>query len=454
MFAIPGLIALCAFIYLRPQEFVPALQGIPFLYLFVLLVALGFALDLKLGLTRLVPSPLLPWGVAAFAWSMLTMALMAPGALTSEGLLSFIALFLFATIAQSVQTLRALRTLAMSLLLLSLGLAAIGVHQNFAPTGCVKQDDVQPEVWLADGRSCETREDCTATALESGSRFRCERLGLFGTTSVEGRVRYRGIMEDPNELAMVLSLALPFAFIPFQARRSFSRLLLALGSLGAIGLCVIFTRSRSGQLAFLTVLAANLIRRLGWAGVGAAALLGAPVLMLGGRTDASADQSTMERLECWSKAIELFRGSPIVGVGKGQFVEHHWLTAHNSFLLTLAETGLPGLFLWTGLLYFAFKILVSILRADSPPGGRTTFLWANALFSSLCAFSVSAFFLSLTNHNVLWIYLGLVGGLASTAKALDPDWRLRFTRRDAAILLIADCALVAAVFIYTRIRGV
>ena len=37
---------------------------------------------------------------------------------------------------------------------------------------------------------------------EPGAIYRCERVGLFGTVSVgEGRVRYRGVLKDPNELA-------------------------------------------------------------------------------------------------------------------------------------------------------------------------------------------------------------------------------------------------------------
>src|SRR5205807_5027158 len=82
---------------------------------------------------------------------------------------------------------------------------------------------------------------------------------------------------------------------------------------------------------------------------------GAPVLLLGGRADAGADQSTMERIECWATALDLFRGSPLYGVGKGQFIEHHYLTAHNSFLLAVSETGFPGLFLFTTVVFLAFK---------------------------------------------------------------------------------------------------
>ena len=51
---------------------------------------------------------------------------------------------------------------------------------------------------------------------------------------------------------------------------------------------------------------------------------------------------------------------PAVGVGSGQFMEHHELTAHNSFLLTLAELGPLGFLLWTAAIYFAVKITVRV----------------------------------------------------------------------------------------------
>jgi hypothetical protein len=59
MYAIPGLLALLTFIYTRPQEIFPALRNVPFLYLFVLLTAVGWMLDVRLGFTRLRSSGLL-----------------------------------------------------------------------------------------------------------------------------------------------------------------------------------------------------------------------------------------------------------------------------------------------------------------------------------------------------------------------------------------------------------
>jgi O-Antigen ligase len=437
MYAIPGLLGLLSFIYLRPQEIAPSLQSIPFLYLFLLLTVVGFAMDLRLGYSRLrEKSPILLWTAIFFGWSVATQILAAPVFMAREALLSFVSFFLFLGASQGLQHVSGVRIVASTLLVLSLLLSLVGLHQASAPLGCVRQDDTMPQVWHPDGRSCTERTECSGGSMDDESRYRCEHLGLFGTISVEGRVRYRGVMEDPNELAMVLAVALPFAFASYQSRRTWPRLLLLIAAVALFGACTIYTRSRSGQLAFLVVLGTYLLRRIGWKGLAVAAVLGAPVLILGGRTDAGADQSTQERLECWSKALDLFRDSPILGVGKGQFTEHHWLTAHNSFLLALAELGLPGLF---------FRSALAAGRTE--PGGPTS-VWGNALFASLCALMVSCFFLSLTDHNVTWTILGLACALGPLARE-----KITFTRKDAMLVGGIDLGLIVVTFIYTRLVG-
>jgi hypothetical protein len=465
MYAIPGLIALLSFIYVRPQEIFPVLQSVPVLHLLILLTAFGWMLDVRLGFTRLRSSGLLWWGVAYFVWSGVTLAiaLAQGGALVMPELVMIAVSFvLFLGLSQAIQTVAGVRMVAVSLLLLSLLLAAVGLHQAFAPTGCVRQDDVELQLWVPDGRACTLAPvaadgtveapECTDGSFDDSSRYRCEHLGLAGTTSVEGRVRYRGIMEDPNELAMALSVALAFGFALFQARRTLSRALLATGALALFGLCTIFTKSRSGQLAFLGVMGTYLLRRLGWVGIAAAALLGAPVMLLGGRDDAGADQSTMERIECWATAIDMFRGSPIWGVGKTQFTEHHYLTAHNSFMLALGETGLPGLFLFTTVIYLAFKASLTSSR-DAVTADAPARVWGNAMFASLCAMIISAFFLSQTDRVVVWTMVGMAGGLASAARARDPEWRLRYSWWEALMVLGIDGALVLGIHVYTRLKG-
>ena len=129
-------------------------------------------------------------------------------------------------------------------------------------------------------------------------------------------------------------------------RRSLARSALGLTTLLLVLLCAVMTASRGGQIVCLVVLAAYFSRRAGLAGLLLGGLLALPLLLLGGRSGEEAVSSTLERMECWQEAIAMWREHPVLGVGLGQFVEHHYMTAHNSYLLAVAELGLPGMLLF------------------------------------------------------------------------------------------------------------
>ena len=82
--------------------------------------------------------------------------------------------------------------------------------------------------------------------------------------------------------------------------------------------------------------------------------------------------------------------SPILGVGFRKFGEHHTATAHNSFFLVASETGLVGLYLWLGLLYFTFRMVSWIKKQKNI---RRDYL-IDAPSDGLTAFLITAYFLS------------------------------------------------------------
>ena len=49
-----------------------------------------------------------------------------------------------------------------------------------------------------------------------GVEYMCEHPGFLGTHSIAGRVRYRGLLKDPNELAWAVGLGVPFAFALYE----------------------------------------------------------------------------------------------------------------------------------------------------------------------------------------------------------------------------------------------
>lgn len=465
MFALPAISALLVLIYARPQEFFESLQAAPLLHIFLGLALFGMVLDLRLGNTRLAGTPQLPWVCLLAIWSAAGALFRAPRAAFPHIIELAICVTLYVVIAHGLQTFRALHIVAGVVLAMVLFVSAVGAHQGFAPTGCVLVNESTPGDTAAgepDGRPCVTDRECYLDDPEPGAQYVCERVGLFGTTSVgQGRVRYLGVLQDPNELAFAGGIGLPLALAFRRSRRWRGwQLVVAALTFAIVFTCAVLTRSRGGQVVSLTVLGVYFARRFGWRGLLLGGAVALPLLMLGGRGGEEASRSTVERIECWAEAIAMWREHPLLGVGLGQFGEYHYLTAHNSYLLPLAELGLPGMLLFSIIVYLSSKIPIMALRRVASArfvrgalnGERAVTPLAMALVAAFAGLLVGMFFLSFTYHYVLWIYVGLSGALYSAVRTHDPSFRVRFGRRDALLVATADVAIIVLVLLYTRVK--
>ncbi|HET6614096.1 MAG TPA: O-antigen ligase family protein [Kofleriaceae bacterium] len=459
MFAIPGIIALVAFIYLHPQDVFHVLERLPFLYLFFALVLFGWAVDLRLRVSRPRMSPQLPWVLALIGWTALSLAIKAPEHMVDGAKELAIPVALYLVIAHGVQSFRALAQVAVAIAVIVGFLAVVGVHQGTADWQCVRAMPSSPHefIGIPDGRPCTEALECFRDP-EPGADYVCERVGLFGTISIaSGRVRYRGVLQDPNELSLALAIGLPFMFALFAWRKTVFRFAVAAAGTVLVFLCVLFSQSRGGLLVFAAVIAVYVLRRFGKRGVVWGITVAIPMAMLivasgGDRRDASA--STAERLDAWAAGIDIFKGSPLFGVGPGQFTEYHYLTAHNSFILMPAELGFVGFFLWAMVLYVSVRIPVSVLaRWGKDPAARVAQVWATAMLAALAGLYVGSFFLSFGYHHVLWIYLGLAGALAQATTAHDPDFCVRPRWWEAVGVGAVAAALIAGFYLYFRVTG-
>jgi O-antigen ligase len=163
----------------------------------------------------------------------------------------------------------------------------------------------------------------------------------------------------------------------------------------------------------------------------------------------------MERLEAWHAGMQMFRSSPLWGVGKSHFTEHHGITAHNTFVLESAELGFVGLVLWVGILYTGLKITVlAIRRYRDRPDAMLAHVWARALRASLCGIAVGTSFLSLGYNPVVWVFMALPGAYYLAVRNHDPEFRVSFGVSD--LLAISGGAVLWLVSIhgYLRMRGV
>lgn len=454
MFTLPGLIGLVIFIYARPFEFIPELSNVPFLYIFFAAAVLGFVIDVRLSRTKLYRAPQLPWVVIFVVWAVAT--LFASGVGLKLGVLTTVVvdLALFFLIAHGVRSFKGIEALTAVVLVCSIWISIVCVHQGLQARQCIMLSPTEPSTALGtpDGRFCDEVEQCYLDASEPEALYRCEHAGLFGTSSIAGRVRYVGVLQDPNETALVVAIGFPLA-LGFYSRKKNKRRLAVIGIVALLAaITVIFSMSRGGVLVLGAVLATYFVRRFGLRGAMAAGVLVVPVLLLGGRGGAEASTSSEERILALYEGIRMFRFNPATGVGLGQFTEHHSLTAHNSFILAPAELGVIGMVAWTSVLYISAKIPWHALRTLKDDAAEPARIWAMTLMSSFAGLLVGAFFLSFTYHFVLWIYVGLAGAFHAAVKRHDPEWRVPVGLRDFALIGAANVLLLGTLYAYTIVK--
>lgn len=459
MFAIPGIAALMIFILARPQEFLPLLQRVPFLHLFTVLAVVGWVIDVRLRRLQPVGTPALPWAVCLLGWAVVTVAIVVPDQLIPTTIEMAIKFVLYATIAHGIQRFRTFQAVAGVLAVTSLFIAFVCFHQGLSPKQCVGGMNLSSSNELLgkpDGRVCENIEHCYGADAEPGFEYSCEHVGLFGTYSVEERIRYRGELQDPNEVALAICAGGLSLLVAFARRKK--NPISVFGCIMGIALVIatiMMSKSRGGQLCMMLVFGVYIVRRYGLWTMVPAGVMGLALVMLGGRGGAKADMSTQQRYEAWSAGLSMFKQSPGYGVGAGQFGEHHYLTAHNSFVLAMAEMGFIGLVLFVCVVYVSIKSLVVGLRTlKDMPGSEAATVWGMALLASFCGLLFQINTLSFTYHSVLWIFFGLIGAWTNAIRTHFVSFQVKITWRDFVVIVLACIAYVTFLLpVLLRLKG-
>jgi hypothetical protein len=334
--------------------------------------------------------------------------------------------------------------------------SAIAIHQGFQPPQCIEMMPDAPdavEEGEPDGRECETAWGCTKDSPKPEADYTCERIGLLRTFSIVRRVRWRGQLNDPNELAVFLGMVIPLLLALSAIKKKTTVTIFALATIGIYFFCVILTQSRGGQLTIGAVLGIYFVLRFGMKGLIAGAAMAAPVALLGGRSDAMAESSSEERASILYEGVDAFISHPFGGVGVDQFRDYTSvnLTAHNSYLLAATELGLFGMLCWMTMFWTAVKIPFAIMwRKESPEELKPL---ATGLIVSFIGMSIGIFFLSFNYKQLLFIWFGLSGALYRIAKDNDPGYDVKVTRKDLVYIFIADLVIMGLIFLYTRLHS-
>jgi O-antigen ligase len=253
----------------------------------------------------------------------------------------------------------------------------------------------------------------------------------------DGRIQYVGIFNDPNDLGMLFAANIPLAFLLRTRARGIMRLFWLLAAMLLL-YGTYLTNSRGALLAVLVVAGVYIWYRRGFVTAGVMGVFGLAALkLLSSRMQEldAGEESAAGRVDAWYAGLDMFKSNPLFGVGPGNFTQYNELTAHNSFVLVLAETGFVGFLVWLAFVGYCFWMLISVVRhklgAEAKPDQVKQWLseraMALALLLSMCGLFSAAFFLSRSYMIVLYLAAALVVGYYIGARRRYPqlpDFRL------------------------------
>jgi hypothetical protein len=412
---------------LRPAELFPALSTYHLMGALAGLAALGTALHVFGGQGPSFRSPQLYFAAAFVAWAGVSVfaaqrwlggALQAIEGLATNG-------FLLLLIALNVDSLLRLEWTRRVLILFALWLVVQGGAAFFFHYG-----ETRFIVHQRPGESLEAtsdRVDDEDSTLENGVG---DEADTEPSTSDSGRtlrrMRSLGFLQDPNDLAQLLAGILPLVLLEWRSRRRARNIFLVMAPAALIVGGIALTRSRGGLVA-VAAMALAAAFYFGNRIVSALLALASGVGLMAGlalvRIYVHRDESSLGRVEAWYQGLQMLKGSPLWGVGYGNFTDFNPLVAHNSFIHCLAELGVVGYFFWMGMLVVTFhdlSVLSSTTRTEKAMVhdvlDSELCRWARACGFALVGFLAGAFFLSRTYSTTLFIFLALPTALASVAR--------------------------------------
>jgi hypothetical protein len=252
------------------------------------------------------------------------------------------------------------------------------------------------------------------------------------------RIRGAGFLSDPNDLAQILLIALPLAFIAWRRGRPVANFFVVLVPAALLLWTTYLTHSRGGLIALAAVALMAARKKLGTSASTALAavfILGMVALdFTGGRGISAADGA--DRLEAWANGLEMFKSAPLFGIGFNGFTDLYEITAHNSFVLCLAELGLVGSTLWMALLVTTTMGLNRIIGVQRKKPGR--FLGLLRLFETSSIAGTRAFAVSpaAPDGMIAWRYSHAYAGLAAEGSVNVTEFRTK-SQSDQNVLLPA-----------------
>jgi O-antigen ligase len=256
-----------------------------------------------------------------------------------------------------------------------------------------------------------------------------------------GRISIGGSY-DPNDLALLFVVALPYAFFMLKGSRPLMQLMLV-SSIGLMLVGIVKTGSRGGFIGLLVVGGLILMRGSKQARKYALAALVTGVILFAAVAPASywSRISTIynyeqdynftmkeknSRFAIWSTGLRIFASHPLTGVGISCFGIAHMkysetgldISPHNSFVQVATELGVIGLALFVTIIAVSVREARRVRRRFAASGEDDGLLWlASAVEISFIGFVVSGFFLTHAYSPIFCFITGMAAALYARDRA-------------------------------------
>lgn len=256
-----------------------------------------------------------------------------------------------------------------------------------------------------------------------------------GTDLVEGyRAAWIGLLANPNALAMVMAMTVPWSLLELERSRGWRRGLF-LVAFGLQCAAIVTTHSRGGALGLAAavvaaaLLARHRLRALAFAAVATLAVVAFAPQTFWNRTQTigayELDASAQGRIRAWDTGFRALEERPLLGVGIGGYVaswdrfmprntRERAYASHNMWMQVLVELGALGT--------LAFGLMVALVGRGLWRSRKSQALGdeARALLASTAAVFVCGFTGGYAFSWFFYLLLGLAGAVIAIERAPAP----------------------------------
>jgi O-antigen ligase len=276
-----------------------------------------------------------------------------------------------------------------------------------------------------------------------------------GDTSIVLRLVSTGIFNDPNDLCLLLVLAIAACVHGIEDRRWGAWRFAWLAPAGLFAYAMMLTQSRGGFLGLLAAVVVFIWVRKGWRKGLPLAALALPLMfyVFAGRQTALdvGEDTAQSRIQLWSEGLTLFRRAPVFGFGFGTYAEEVGQVAHNSFVHSFAELGFFGGTLFLGAFAIAFRTLKHIGGSMTRRTDADLVRLRPYLMAIVAGYAVGMMSLSRAYVVPTYLVLGLAAAYVEITRQQAALQLPRFGTAMAARLAGLGVAFLACTYVFIRL---